>query len=303
MLQKHKLAVQHSLVKRESDIINDSQIPHENSNVTMASLPSLRMKGGSGRKFKYDQPVRNNTVTSRDVDSHIEPSNSLSEGAYIFRIEDGNKTVKNSEYYSVTVKESVIAPGILIEEEYHRPSFYDEVESALSKISKGTSGLKLIDVIQGNMVSEKIMLISYTRESQHAKAFLTPRQEHKHIKLTDEKQKNHMAKLLSRKGLFSKGEGSSVQIFFNPDVGSEINNEGRSILNNDAEKAYLILAHEMIHGMRYLKGTSILYTGTLDDPKSGMTMEEHRTIGIGTRKSPSENTIRMEHGEPLRRLY
>ncbi|MGC6096713.1 M91 family zinc metallopeptidase [Citrobacter portucalensis] len=234
----------------------------------------------------------------------MQSSTSQHSNLWINRQEKDNKTVEDAIGHSVEVRESKVAPRILIEEEHHRSGFYNVVESALSKIADGPSGRKLINKIHENSTSDKLMLLSFTRELPYTTAFLTPIQKKKYSSVTGSLERSQKAMQLAEKRFhFFKGEVNSAQIMFHPDIGIDVDAPGYPKINHvENNTTYLTLTHEMIHGMRILKGTSIAPTGG-DEPNSGRMREEHRIVGIGKRRSPSKNTIRAEHGEPLRLFY
>ncbi|RKP46865.1 M91 family zinc metallopeptidase [Trinickia fusca] len=75
------------------------------------------------------------------------------------------------------------------------------------------------------------------------------------------------------------------------------------------DKAYLSLAHELIHAKRILKGElahgSKALTQMNEQLGSAEKNEEERAVGLGKYKNatPSENSIRIEQGEQVRTRY
>lgn len=197
-------------------------------------------------------------------------------------------------------KKSHFASNIFIEDVYHRPSFLNEVAFSLSKISQTSSGSYLFSIINRYSNSGKKILISYTSESSQTSALLTEEQREK-LKpksLDDEKL---LARSLVVKPYIIRNVGASADILFNPDKTFYLDAQGRPSIDAHGDKSWLILAHELIHAMRMLKGTSTAYLGNVNDPKSGARREELRAIGFGKKNYPSENSIRKELGEFLRK--
>lgn len=120
-------------------------------------------------------------------------------------------------------------------------------------------------------------------------------------------QDNAQAVKNASKGLFGKGKGASAEIDFNPSTSLRLDHEGNPTgIENSSDRAYLSLAHELVHAYRILKGT---YTGSGDqmgfDPNSNKGKEELRAVGLGKWQGEglSENGIRAEQGELLRNSY
>lgn len=96
------------------------------------------------------------------------------------------------------------------------------------------------------------------------------------------------------------GAGTSAVVTFNP-----------ATPGSDGRPTFIALAHELVHAHHYLHGSCYrgLGNGMYDllDPKAntGMMEEEMRTVGFGPYAGEAlcENSIRGEHGVPLRRSY
>ncbi len=120
------------------------------------------------------------------------------------------------------------------------------------------------------------------------------------------RENNEKANQLAQKrALGLKGEGSAATIDWNAEQGLVLDENGVPISADDPSKSYLALAHEMIHASRIVKGTFTGGNGDPYDPASAAGKEELRAVGLGEyqNKTPSENSIRQEHNEPLRTAY
>jgi hypothetical protein len=120
-------------------------------------------------------------------------------------------------------------------------------------------------------------------------------------------QDNFQAVKNASKGLFGKGKGASAEIDFNPSTSLALDHNGNPTgIEQSPNRAYLSLAHELVHAYRIMKGT---YTGGGGDmgfdPNSNSGKEELRAVGLGKwqGESLSENGIRGEQGEQLRNAY
>lgn len=201
---------------------------------------------------------------------------------------------------------SQVVVGLRIEVSTRNPQFFEQTEHALMQLRNSPSGNKLLNSLEHQIKSgAKDLLIIYSSAGNAARPQLTKSQLTQHLpnKLAEEVT---LAYQLSHKGFFSKGQGTSAVVEFNPNRSLEIAPDGTmAINNNSAEKSHLLLAHELVHANRFLKGTSAGNQGSEEDPSSERGREEMRAIGLGKwkNKSPSENSIRKELGEPLRPSY
>ncbi|MCA8003354.1 XopG/HopH/AvrPtoH family type III secretion system effector [Burkholderia metallica] len=190
------------------------------------------------------------------------------------------------------------------------PRYPQEVDNALSLIRMGVTGCQLIEKLTSLSRGGKKVTIRPTTGSATTRAALTEAQlkSRVYIKGGDlDPLHNQAAVSLAQPRFFGivKGAGASAVINWNPDQSLVIDENGRASNGNDEGRSYLILGHELVHANRILKGT---YTGGASDrrdPATPAAKEERRAIGIGEflGKTPSENSIRQEHGEPLRWRY
>jgi hypothetical protein len=185
----------------------------------------------------------------------------------------------------------------------HQPDFPNKVERALTLIKSGSSGNQLIDDLKAPATKGKRVTIRAAASNTSARPVLTTAQAHRFQIPDDEfdRRNNEKATELAQKRSLRKGEGSAATIDWNTDQGLQLR-EGVPIGVGDPNKAWLALAHEMIHARRITSGTYTGGTSDRYDPSSPAGKEELRAVGLDG-KTPSENSIRAEHGEPLRKAY
>lgn len=203
---------------------------------------------------------------------------------------------------------STVVPHIAIKyDETYQPNFPNQVNEALGKIAQGETGKQLLDQLKPYAENGKRVTIKATTIETSIRALLTQSQSEKYgIPETATIASNEKATELAQKvGLRKKGEGTAAEIQWNPSIGLVLNDDGVPIATNNANKAYLALAHELVHGRRIVKGTFSGGIGDRYDPQTRAGKEERRAVGIGefAHKTPSENSIRAEHGEQLRTAY
>lgn len=205
----------------------------------------------------------------------------------------------------MTKVNSVVVPTFSIKyDDFTHPVGHVQVDDALSKLASKANGQSLLQALKDNSSSSKgrLVEIRLTTGSTSAAPFLTAEQRRKYkIDESDILTDNEKAVDV----LHKKRKGTSATVSWNPEVGLAIQKDGRPNLAYDAEKSYLTLAHELVHAHRMLKGT---YTGGVGDRHDRSTpagKEELRAVGLGKYKDEklTENAIRKEHGEPLRRYY
>jgi NleD-like pathogen effector protein (putative zinc metallopeptidase) len=192
--------------------------------------------------------------------------------------------------------------------------FHHRVNIALTKLSLAPSGRKLINDFwqaaqQGNELTisqtnaDNIVTSARFNEKQAAK--------YPNFGLTEE---NIKASQLARKRYLGlKGQGANAVITWNPNKSLRLNAAGQplKLLATDPSESHLILAHELIHARRIVKGTSTIYNKNQtnearNDPSTPLGKEELRAVGIGSKSNEervSENSIRKELGYPLRTSY
>ena len=200
--------------------------------------------------------------------------------------------------YEVTP--SRISDGILLQ--YFSPIENYKMESALGKIYNRDIGKKLIDKIT-ELSTEDIkvkisvdynspsMCFGELNEGQKNKLGIYPgRPYHESVILAEN---------ISRKrGLFRKGEGVSTQLIWNPtDKTTDPDNRDET-----ESESFISLAHELIHCMRYMKGTSRANNFNQYKDRESI-IDEKRAIGLNQFqiKEITENNIRKEHGLPKRK--
>ena len=98
----------------------------------------------------------------------------------------------------------------------------------------------------------------------------------------------------------------NAEIHWNPSTSMALNPQGHPTgFDNTGDRAYVSLAHELIHAYRMVKKTYTGHKGEGADPKTPKGKEELRAVGLGkfASKAFSENRVRAEHDLPLRQSY
>jgi len=127
------------------------------------------------------------------------------------------------------------------------------------------------------------------------------------------------SRIEARPGAHVRERGSNSEIFFNPNqiAYTYVDNGFGSYVRAERACAHVILAHELIHGLRYAHGfgqgearREFRFIDPLGDLRSrSILVEELQTIGISnfgdsdrvrTMHGVNENAIRREHGLPRR---
>ncbi|MDC6489728.1 type III secretion system effector protein [Pseudomonas syringae] len=207
-------------------------------------------------------------------------------------------------------------PGIYIAPLSNEPTaahtFKEQAEEALDHISAGPSGDKLLRKIStlASQKDRKVTLKEIEINNQcYTEAVLSRRQLEKY-EPENFNENRHIASQLSRKGTFTKGEGSNAIIGWSPDKASiRLNQNGSPLhLGMDNDDKITTLAHELVHARHVLSGSSLADGGDRYNPRTGSGKEELRAVGLdkyrySLTKKPSENSIRAEHGLPLRMKY
>lgn len=200
--------------------------------------------------------------------------------------------------------ESCVCSGIFIELSC-ASSFAQETEKNLVKISQTESGKQVFSAITRHCQNGRYVIISAS-EKTYASPFLTDKQEEKYAQGSSVIEKNVIALELCRKQGMVKATGVCAQVYFNPNLSLDIDEQGWPCVNkHNPGDAFIALFHELIHGMKMLKGTCTNDGNDRYDPRTGAAKEEQRTVGIGqwATKMPSENSLRRELGKPLRLHY
>lgn len=205
------------------------------------------------------------------------------------------------------IQNSVIAPHILIKA--HDQDDYNKAESALTKLASRPNGRSLIAEIGKLSTNGRAMMISvvdaYTNTTARPK--LTTQQAAANGVPDSEfsLENNAIASKLAFKSGMQKGTGTSTNVDFNHKQYVAVDEAGMPFLDSNKKLSFVSLAHEMVHGYRIMKGT---YTGGVGDRYTAGTPaanEEERAVGLGKYKNEAftENSIRTEHGLPLRNQY
>lgn len=200
-------------------------------------------------------------------------------------------------------------PGIYISTETSAQeySYKNQVESALDKIAAGSSGSALLQDLSAISVcnNRKVTIAKIGAEAPpNTRAVLSAKEVEKYEPKTFTNNRA-LAKQRAK-----KGKGCNAIIEWSPHSHIELNGNGSPLrLGSNSEESFVVLAHELIHAKHLLAGTSKAYKGgDRYDETSEAGKEEIRAVGIGKyeyRKTmqPSENSIREEHGLPIRKKY
>ena len=204
----------------------------------------------------------------------------------------------------ITSKSSV-APFIEIRGESQEE--IDHTESALKKIKSGRNGSELLKRLNNLSNGDRKITIEVDDSRSSCNIpFLTNSQLKKYnIDPEDLESSNHKASELSiKKGFLRNGEGVSNLIKFNPDYFVRVNEHGTHLYTVEKKSSFVMLAHELIHSYRNMKGVSY---GIDREEKPGVmeSKEERRVIGTGefSNERISENGIRKDHGIHLRKKH
>jgi len=195
---------------------------------------------------------------------------------------------------------SSVAPFIEIVSQYQHDT--DRTETALQKINSGPNGKLLLNEIKSLSKNGRMVSI-HVSEGFQDRAFpiLTESQIKRFgIASAHSTESNLKAEEISRKrGFMQKGEGVSSIIDYDPSLYVDITPGGRHEMTVDEDRAFIALAHELVHAYRNMNGTHL---NTSPNPDNEIAREELRVIGTGEFKDAriSENRIRADHGLPLR---
>jgi|GEM_PF-1216677 len=210
--------------------------------------------------------------------------------------------------YYVEYKSSSLVPNVFIEvESLARAGFYQEVESALSKIHSGSSGKSLLHSIDRYSGDDRNVYISYSEKGSAAAPVLTDLQlagsegAQKYLR-----NRKLLAGIRSSKFQDVRGEGTSVEIDWDPRYSLNIDVDGYPVREFNGKNAFISLGHELTHASRLIKGSANFFMDSnLANPDSPVHDEETRVIGLGRwqHKIYSENSLRAEHGLPMREHY
>jgi len=196
------------------------------------------------------------------------------------------------------VTPSRVSSGIVL---YHDDYLeHYKMESALMKINNRPNGKRLIDKITQLSTEDKKVKINVDYYAPTMSfGDLTQSQRDKLNFSCDTPFIDTViaAETLShKKGFLRKGEGVGSQIRWNPTT-SPFSRNGKEMIDELETSNFISLAHELVHSMRLLNGTSKANDFKRFPARDGHN-EELRAIGLGryTFKRMSENAIRAEHG-------
>lgn len=109
--------------------------------------------------------------------------------------------------------------------------------------------------------------------------------------------------LAQKKGLFRKGEGADVIVRWSPELSLKLNAQGKptGMEYMNTSEAHLQLAQELIHAVRFMKGTSSVQIEKSGQATRKNRKELKRAVGLGipgSLKAVSTNNIRQQLGYP-----
>jgi len=206
---------------------------------------------------------------------------------------------------NIVTSKSNIAPFIEITGQSQEE--INKVESALERIKSGKNGNELLKRLNNLSNDERKISIDVDESrSSYCIPFLTSSQLKKYnIDPDDLVSSNHKASEISiKKGFLRNGDGVSNVVKFNPDYFVRVNEDGTHLYTIEKNSAFVMLAHELIHAYRNMRGVSYGNDGE-DTPGIMEAKEERRVIGTDefSNESISENGIRKDHGIHLRKQH
>lgn len=183
----------------------------------------------------------------------------------------------------------------------------NKVESALKRIKWGRNGNELLNRLNCLSNGDRKLTIEIDDSTSSCNIpFLTNSQLKKYkIDPEDLEGSNHKASEIStRKGFLRNGEGVSNLVKFNPDYFVRVEEDGTHLYTIEKNNSFVMLAHELIHAYRNMKGASYGIVHE-DKPDVKESKEERRVMGIDEFKNEriSENGIRKDHGIHLRKQH
>ncbi|MCI3208028.1 hypothetical protein DBA20_24055 [Pandoraea capi] len=197
--------------------------------------------------------------------------------------------------------QSSTVPSITIESNSN--TAIRDAEHALAKIASQPNGNALLSGLNNFSQSGKRVKIFVAPRGGNMRNATMPVDD---IDSPGEDNRNAM-KNASKSSLGFKGKGASAIVEWNPSKSLALNAAGEPVGHTqDTSKAYLSLAHELVHAYRITKGTYTGGSGTEGfQPGTRAAEEELRATGLDkwADEPISENGIRAEHGEPPRRAY
>jgi len=208
---------------------------------------------------------------------------------------------------------SNVARGVVIEA--HNEADYIQAETALGNLARDDVGRNLLNEIMKHSTHSKQAKVYVTHACDTYTIPTLSRQQVSKTRIpyseTNERS-IQAARQFALKGRFTKGDGSSATVFWNPSEQPQPGQLGGRNRYRDSQltlvgmdsrvtmidgNSEVTLAHALIHAMRIIKGT---YTDDLTS--SGSLNEERRAIGVleYAEEPISENALRQERQMPLR---
>ncbi len=251
---------------------------------------------------KRTWPLRNATLYSQKYRIQLlQVNGGILKGEYSF-ISVQLKTLTGR---TVACRRSFSFRHIFIEESEEFFGFFQEVEYCLTKIVSGHAGHELLKTIKRYTRNDRYVIILYDKHKNYCSPFLS-QQQLDNLGNPDYLTAAGIASRLATRRLLCRGHGASAEVHFCPFYSLKIDQDGYPSKDySRPEKSYLALAHELLHAMRIMKGSASPAEGDRYDPRSPAGREELRVVGLSSfyGKRLSENSIRREHGEPLRLHY
>ena len=179
---------------------------------------------------------------------------------------------------------------------------YEATEYAIEKIRSGRNGSCILNALTSEMTPNNALTIMVdVNSNSEAGGELTLSQSKRYgLNLGDD---GYIDKV---KHLVKNNIPIKPVIYYNPINAVVSDRHNKSYLIRDEERAFISLAHELIHAFHLMKGTS--KSEGIDrthDVTSTQIEEEERAVGIGKYQGAlfSENGVREDHGIRLRASY
>jgi len=206
---------------------------------------------------------------------------------------------------TIITSKSTVAPFIDIRGESQEE--INQAESALKRIKSGRNGSELLKRLDNLSNGDRKITIEVDDSTSSCNVpFLTKSQLKKYnIDPEDLEASNHKATELSlKKGFLRNGEGVSSLVKFNPDYFVRVREDGTHLYTIEKNSSFVMLAHELVHAYRNMKGVSIGLDRS-ERPGVREAKEERRVMGTDefSNERISENGIRKDHGIHLRKQH
>jgi hypothetical protein len=220
---------------------------------------------------------------------------------------------------------SGVAPHISIQ---GTADFHSEVDNRLGQLNAKPRGKQLLGGFREPAARGNQLTIHETKDSSYARPEFNSDQAQRFPSLNSAPQNNRnrmalLSHLVNRKENGQNREGTSAEVFWNPNQSVKLNDRGQVIDKNwnNPDESIFALAHEMSHAEGLVTGTSMLPPDPHQpkwSPATAAGQEEFRATGLtakipkidGTEeevpkyKAPvTENDIRQERGAQERTTY